>query len=200
MTGNLIECWEGETEGVRLCRHSVATARRPRWYPNSVRCPCGGEEYETCCGPYIEGQASAPTAEALMRSRYSAYVVGQIEYIGKTHAPSKARGFDPESARQWSRRSQWHGLKIVHTEAGGSDDDTGIVEFIAKYSQGAGVLRHHERSWFVKVDGEWRYESGQMVNETSVRSVPKVGRNEPCPCGSGKKFKKCCGRPGASAS
>ncbi|MEQ9500605.1 MAG: YchJ family protein [Deltaproteobacteria bacterium] len=155
-------------------------------------CHCGLEgAYETCCGRYVGGAENAPTAEALMRSRYSAYVEGAVDYIGETHHPDKREQWDRDAAATWSKNAQWVGLEVVETED--VDDDEGIVEFRARYTQEGNTITHHERSRFVRIDGRWYYDDGRMVAEPVKRSAPKVGRNDPCPCGSGKKYKKCCG-------
>lgn len=87
------------------------------------------------------------------------------------------------------------GLEIVETEGGADSDQEGVVEFIATYKDRSLVRRHHERSQFLRHDGQWYFVDGEMVApETEVHQSPKVGRNDPCPCGSGKKFKKCCGK------
>jgi SEC-C motif-containing protein len=162
-------------------------------------CPCGlGPSLEACCGRYLAG-APAPTAEALMRSRYTAYVVRDVAYVVATHAPAGRDGVDVEATRAWSERSSWHGLEVLATEQGGADDDAGVVEFVARFSlPGAPVERHHERSRFVRAEEggvrRWYYEGGELVRpRPAVRDPRQVGRNEPCPCGSGRKFKKCHG-------
>ena len=81
----------------------------------------------------------------------------------------------------------------MDTEAGGPDDQEGVVEFIARYRTGGSAHAHHERSRFRRVDGRWYFVDGQMVKPTPVRAAPTVGRNAPCPCGSGKKYKRCHG-------
>jgi SEC-C motif-containing protein len=87
------------------------------------------------------------------------------------------------------------GLKILDVKAGRPEDDEGTVEFIATYKDHDLVKPHHEISSFRKLDGNWYFVDGELVPPvTEVRSQPKVGRNDPCPCGSGKKYKKCCGR------
>ena len=158
-------------------------------------CPCGsGSPYADCCEPFHKGTAAPPTAVALMRSRYSAYVQGEIDYIIGTHSPAGSEGVDREATEQWANESEWLGLDIVDTAAGGPDDDKGIVEFIARFRVGDAEHAHHERSEFVKLDGRWLYDHGHMVKAKPVtREAPKVGRNEPCPCGSGTKYKKCHG-------
>jgi SEC-C motif-containing protein len=84
-------------------------------------------------------------------------------------------------------------------QKGGEKDDGGIVEFVATFSDERDrTQNHHERSEFVRRDGDWYFHDGQVLVQAPLRS-DKVGRNEPCPCGSGKKFKKCHGRAGATA-
>ncbi len=157
-------------------------------------CPCGsGREYESCCSPYISGVSSAPSAEALMRSRYTAYAKHKIDYIVQTCVRDEDHGIDIEATKRWSEKSEWLALRIIRTEGGGSADDKGIVEFSARYILDGLREEHHEISKFVKREGAWLYEEGEVITETVVRASPKVGRNDPCPCGSGKKYKKCCG-------
>lgn len=157
-------------------------------------CPCGsGRAYSDCCEPIISGKTTAPSAESLMRSRYSAYVKREIDWLMKSCVGGD-EGVDREATRRWAEESEWLGLRILSVEKGGSADDSGIVEFEASYVQGGLRDRHHERAKFVKKDGVWLYDEGEIVPETIVRAAPKVGRNDPCPCGSGKKFKQCHGR------
>jgi SEC-C motif-containing protein len=158
-------------------------------------CPCGsGLGYIACCGRYISGKAKAPTAEALMRSRYSAYVTHAIGYIVDTCVDKDNDSINVEETKRWSEGSSWKGLKILRAEKGGPADDEGLVEFIASYDMDGLAENHHEISSFKKIDGAWLFESGEVVTETITRSAPKVGRNDPCPCGSGKKYKQCCGK------
>jgi SEC-C motif domain protein len=157
-------------------------------------CPCGSDrDYQDCCGPYIAGTRLAPTAETLMRSRYSAYVKREIDYIVATCVRDDEHGIDIDATRRWSEKSTWLGLKILRAEKGGTQDVEGTIEFIATYILDGLRDEHHEISKFVKNDGSWLYEEGEVVPATIVRAEPKVGRNDPCPCGSGKKYKKCHG-------
>ena len=161
-------------------------------------CPCGkGEPFATCCGPILDG-APAPTAEALMRSRYTAYATGNVEHVVVTHDPATRDKVDRDGIAAWSSQSKWHGLEILATEAGGEGDSTGVVEFVARFELGGAVQAHRERSTFAKKDEgagpRWFYVDGDTVRARPVqRDAAKVGRNEPCPCGSGKKYKKCHG-------
>ncbi len=156
-------------------------------------CPCSsGKNYSECCGPIISGEKLAPTAEATMRARYTSFVRGEISFIKSTYNPDELDQFDEEGISRWSKESEWKGLDIREIEAGGENDSTGKVEFIAKYAIGGVQQNHHEISEFKKIDGKWFFIDGQIVGSTVSRTSPKVGRNDPCPCGSGKKFKKCC--------
>ncbi len=158
-------------------------------------CPCcSTAEYKDCCEPLIKGEKSAETAEQLMRSRYTAYVNTEIDYLEKSTHPDHRTDFDGRAARNWSESSEWKKLEIVAAENGGPEDNEGIVEFIAHYSNKAIIQKHHERAEFKKQDGQWFFVDGQNVKPTQVkRDGAKIGRNAPCPCGSGKKYKKCCG-------
>jgi SEC-C motif domain protein len=158
-------------------------------------CPCGrGKDYADCCAPLIQGARDAATAEELMRSRYSAYAKSEIDYIyATTHAKQRSK-FNHKESLAWSRNTEWQSLEILRTEAGGADDESGIVEFMARYREKGKAVQHHEVAEFVKQEGRWYFMDGHAPKPVQVhRQGPKIGRNDPCPCGSGKKFKKCCG-------
>ena len=159
-------------------------------------CPCGSiASFEKCCGPLLAGEKTAATAEALMRSRYTAYTRKAIEYLLSTNHPAQKDAYDLESMRKWAEEADWDGLEIIATEQGGQADETGQVEFIARYTENGNRREHHEIGNFKKQDGKWYYYDGATPGPaTFVRREPKIGRNAPCPCKSGKKYKKCCGR------
>ncbi len=159
------------------------------------QCPCGsGQSYENCCEPAHNGSVPAKTAEALMRSRYSAFEKKCITYLGDSLLPESRKDWSEEDTRKWADNSEWLSLEIVSTEKGLENDDEGIVEFIARYKEGKQDKSHHEISQFQKIDNQWYYADGMTPKPTTIRNTsPKVGRNDPCPCGSGKKYKKCCG-------
>ncbi len=159
-------------------------------------CPCGsGAPLEDCCKPLIDGTVPAPTAEALMRSRYTAYTLQDIDYLANTLGPDETRDFDRTATANWARNSNWLGLEILDTRGGSTEDTQGTVEFRARYERNAGLHEHHEISRFEKIDGRWLYcGTVDMAPEQFRRETPKTGRNDPCPCGSGKKYKKCCGK------
>ncbi len=156
-----------------------------------MNCPCGGKSFEECCGPYIKGEKLPESAEALMRSRYTAYATGNVEYIKETTAPADQKDFDMDAAKSWASESEWKGFEILSKENGTANDEEGIIEFVARYRIKDKVESHHEVSSFKKLDGRWYFMDGQIITQV-VNRENKVGRNEPCPCGSGKKFKKCC--------
>lgn len=158
-------------------------------------CPCGSQiEYSECCAQLHQGNKTAEKAVELMKARYSAFVKEEIDFIDSTHVPGTV-DFNREEAAEWAKNSIWKKLEIVKTENGEPSDDNGIVEFKAFYDDQKGnQYIHHEIAKFKKMDGKWFYEDGEIPDTTPfTRATPKVGRNEPCPCGSGKKFKKCCG-------
>ena len=159
-------------------------------------CPCkSGKTYGECCEPILEGRSKAQTAEALMRARYSAYATEHIAFLKESAVKRVQEEFNYDTCLAWSRAAEWHGLEIIETEAGGEGDDRGVVEFRASYTARNEFCNHHERASFVREADGWKFEDGQLVGEKPiVREEPKIGRNDPCPCGSGKKYKKCCGK------
>ena len=166
-----------------------------------MKCACGSaKNLNDCCGPYLAGEKMPATAEELMRSRYTAFTKADVEYIKKTLAPESRTDFDENGVREWATKSKWLGLEIVRTEKGGAADTTGVVEFIARYAVAGQTFDHHEIAEFRKEasNNQWFFVDGKTVEPaergTIVREAPKVGRNDACPCGSGKKYKKCCGQ------
>lgn len=117
------------------------------------RCPClSGETYSACCGRFHSGTAIPPTAEWLMRSRYSAFCCGNAQYLLNTWHPLTKPGsleLDPELT--------WRRLDILRTERGGLLDKEGVVEFIAHYREGGIPGQQQEISRFLKVDRQWYY-------------------------------------------
>ncbi|MBT8138482.1 MAG: YchJ family protein [Gammaproteobacteria bacterium] len=152
-------------------------------------CHCGANaSYEQCCEPVIKGSRSASTAEQLMRARYSAYAASEIDFLHDSLHPDGRSEFDFDATRKWAESSEWQNLKILACKAGGENDKVGSVEFSAVYVDREGKThKHNERSHFKRVDDAWYFCDGQQI------AVDKVGRNDPCTCGSGKKYKKCCG-------
>ena len=160
-----------------------------------MTCHCGlSEKYETCCGSIIDGTRFPSTAEELMRARYSAHVVGAIDYIVDTHDPKKRGDVKRANIEEWSKESDWLGLEIVAKRYGGASDHKGNVEFIARFKRDGKEQEHREFSNLRRIDNRWCYVDGRVrMADPEVRAEKKIGRNDACPCGSGKKYKKCCG-------
>jgi SEC-C motif-containing protein len=117
-----------------------------------------------------------------MRSRYTAYSTANVEYIAQTMKSPALDQFDAEDARAWAQSVSWIKLKVVAASMNG---DKGFVEFIAYFIDQGKAQTLHEASEFQRINGRWYYLDGKKpVNP---------GRNDPCLCGSGKKYKKCCG-------
>jgi SEC-C motif-containing protein len=158
-----------------------------------MSCPCGSRLSESqCCGRFIGGEC-APTAEALMRSRYTAYVRHEVDYLVETQDAESRRDLDRAAIARWSNEADWLGLTVQGVVAGGPGDETGEVEFVARFRQGGQEQSLHERSQFRKVDGRWFYVAGQVPKRAPERKEKHPGPNEPCHCGSGMKYKRCHG-------
>ena len=126
----------------------------------SRRCPCGtGLPYAECCGRLHDGTADAATAEQLMRSRYSAFAVGDAAYLSATwHSSTRPRtlSLDPEV--------RWTGLEVLEAAGGRLLDPEGTVEFRAHHRSAGRRGAQHERSRFVREDGRWRYLDGVSLS------------------------------------
>jgi SEC-C motif-containing protein len=156
-------------------------------------CPCGsGTPFTDCCEPIINGTRESQTAEELMRARYSAFVMGAIDFIvASTHSRTR-KEIDLPFIREWSEASTWQGLEILETKV--VNENKAFVSFEAKFTQNGEDRTHREKSLFEREDGQWRFVTGDELKNPTVRyETPKPGRNDPCPCGSGKKYKKCHG-------
>lgn len=159
-------------------------------------CFCGRpESFAACCEPYLSGRLSPPTAEALMRARYSAFAKADVAYLERTLAPEEKEGFSADETRRWAEGAEWLGFEVLQVEAGTEADSEGVVEFVARYRWKKEERRYEEAARFRRVEGEWYYSGSRRVGARPLRrEQPKVGRNDPCLCGSGLKFKKCCGQ------
>jgi SEC-C motif-containing protein len=173
-------------------------------------CACGTKQnFSDCCEPFIKGTKLPETAEQLMRSRYTAYTIADVNYLKNSLAPEARKDFDPEATRKWAEEAKWKKLTIISTEKGNAEDDRGTVEFSASYEYEGQAIQLHEVSKFRKSkEGQWYFVDGDAHTHpegeniehahskqgTVVRASAKIGRNDPCSCGSGKKFKKCCGK------
>lgn len=156
-----------------------------------MTCPCGGDSYATCCGQFLAGMRQPDTAEQLMRSRYTAYAQDDVNYLYETSHPMVQAVFDRQAVADWSASSQWLDLTVEAVVGGSAPEQTGTVTFRARYRQNGEIYVHHEHSTFQRVAGRWTYRQGEPP------PMMKVGRNDPCPCGSERKYKKCCGHGGS---
>lgn len=150
-------------------------------------CPCGNPSpYSDCCGRYHAGLTPS-TAEQLMRARYTAYVLGLIDYLKNTTLPAQQAGLDLEAIRDWSQNSRWLGLTVTPDTPTDPTRAKAQVCFLARWADAQGEHQHHECANFAQLDGYW------FFIDPSV-SLHSLGRNDACPCQSGLKFKKCCAR------
>lgn len=157
-------------------------------------CPCGsGVPYSECCEPIISGDRQAKTAEQLMRARYSGYVFAKMDFVFESTHPDHREGYDHAGTKEWAETAEWLGLEIINTQKGGENDSVGEVEFIARFIENGNNRAHHEAGQFKREDGRWYFTDGEMVRPKPL-TVTKIGRNDPCTCGSGLKYKKCCGK------
>ena len=123
-------------------------------------CPCSNcsIRYADCCGRYLDGGAAIPTAEALMRARYTAYTLGREDYLLATWCHS-TRPALLELAK--GPRSKWLGLEVRRHEQ--LDSDHALVEFVARYKVNGRAHRLHEISRFVREAGQWFYVNGEII-------------------------------------
>lgn len=158
-------------------------------------CPCGSRKPRAkCCGQYLSNQIAAPTAEALMRSRYTAFCTGHLDYLIATHHGEEWTASDRKNLANTLKTTRWLNLLIVNTQKGKVKDKRGIVEFVAAYrptgsilsvSPAGEVAQMHERSHFIKKAGRWLYTTGDRLPPYQ----PKP--SEACWCGSSRPFKQC---------
>ena len=152
----------------------------------SFTCPCGVGQYAECCQPLHLKQRFASTAEQLMRSRYSAFALQQIEYIVETTALGQQIYLDRAAIAEWSQSNQWLKLEVVQHQPK-LDKTHALVEFKAHYcgqNQSTATQIHHEISHFVLHQQRWYFLDPTVEMQITMK--------QPCVCGSGKKFKQCC--------
>lgn len=148
-----------------------------------MSCPCGGGLYDECCKPLHDGRP-ADDAKQLMQSRYAALYLKNVDYIIKTTAPNQQGLLDRAVLLEWANEMNWLGLDIIsHAPKVGRRHAQ--VHFYAYFDNGQGKQTHDELSTFVQIDGAWYF-----LDPT----VPTPTNKKPCLCGSGKKFKACCGQ------
>jgi SEC-C motif-containing protein len=153
-------------------------------------CLCGsGIDYLQCCGPYHAGEKIPLTAEALMRSRYTAYVLRNATYLQETWDATRR----PPKIDFSREKIDWLRLEIIDTKKGGIKDSKGVVAFKAFFMQDGEEHVMNEISRFTRINGCWFYLDGVIKSMGKVGQQINQGKNALCTCGSGKKFKRCCG-------
>lgn len=126
-----------------------------------MQCYCNSQkEFSICCEPLLSGKSAAETAGQLMRSRYSAYAIGNIDYILSSHHVSTRPNKDRKRILAWTKSVNWLNLEVLATQKGQANDQTGVVEFKAFYQENGNLECLHEKSSFVKENKQWFYKSG----------------------------------------
>jgi len=158
----------------------------------TTTCPCGSEQaYKNCCEIFISGKELPKTPEQLMRSRYTAYTNANVDYIAETMRPPASNDFDKADSRQWAKSVKWKRLEVITAQ---NNKERGQVEFIAHFTEKDETRKIHEVAEFHFIKDRWFYVDGEYPAVQPIVKGDKVSRNDPCPCGSGKKYKKCCSK------
>jgi SEC-C motif-containing protein len=147
---------------------------------------CSNKLFSQCCEPLLLGKEYASHPEQLMQSRFSAYKTENYRYIVTTYASQQKQDLDTPSIRNGAAGTKWLSLEIISSN---KQSEHGQVEFKAYYQVDNHYYVLHEASEFILEEQQWRYTKGKILSD----GLPlKIGRNDPCPCGSHKKYKKCC--------
>lgn len=126
---------------------------------------CSGKEFENCCQPFLEGNAKPITVEELMRSRFSAYAVGAVEYLLRSTHPSTRKFHDAKNIENWAKSNKWQKLEIISKSNGEAKDKSGTVEFKAHFLDAENKPQiHHELSNFRKELGKWFFVDGKILS------------------------------------
>ena len=158
---------------------------------DTANCLCGSSlTYQQCCALLHSGQTDALTAEALMRSRFTAYAMHNGDFLLKTWDDSTR----PTEVDFSKDTGEWTRLEISMLKKGTAKDHKGVVEFKAYFSVEGEQRVMNEISRFVKKQGRWLYLDGKVKSIALDHGSFNQGLNAPCACGSGKKFKRCCGK------
>ena len=159
---------------------------------SDLPCTCGsGATFAACCGPLLASERPAADAEQLMRSRFTAHVARDFRHLHRTYLESSRQPYVEDTD---APKVEWTRL-VIHAHEPAAKPDTAYVDFTAYFVSEGREQAMHEKSEFRRIDGTWFFVRPVREGPAPVRSAhPKVGRNDPCPCGSGKKFKHCCGK------
>ncbi|WP_232848701.1 YchJ family protein [Bowmanella yangjiangensis] len=158
-------------------------------FPMTRLCYCHSQQpFTQCCEPLLSGNSTAPSAEALMRSRYSAYATANFDYVLNTYSREKREHLTLADLQENAEATQWLALQV---ESHSADGETAEVQFCAYFKEQGKLYKLHELSRFVREEQQWKYHDGDILPDTGT---VKMGRNDPCFCGSERKFKQCCGK------
>lgn len=149
-----------------------------------MNCPCGGGQYEACCQPFHEFVRLPECVDKLMRSRFSAFFLKNVEYVIATTVPAQQALLDKSALQAWAEGMNWTHLEVMsHNKVGKRHAQ---VRFRAYFDNGQGEQIYDELSAFVKIEERWYFLDPTLpINLTN---------KQPCLCGSGDKFKVCCGK------
>ena len=151
---------------------------------------CADLPFSACCEPFLTHKKIPDTAEKLMRSRFSAYATKNFEYVLRTYAADKQANLNINTLAENAENIIWFALRIDDTNnIPLTSNATDTVTFTAFYFENKNIFQLHETSNFVVEDNQWRYYDGKLFDDCGKI---KYGRNLPCLCNSGKKFKQCC--------
>jgi SEC-C motif domain protein len=153
-----------------------------------INCPCDSQKsYLSCCEPYLSGKQIPAHPETLMRSRYTAYTMADMDYIKETMRGKALIGFQEAGAQRWAQKVNWIKLQVFTSVI--ENSNTGYVEFEASFVEGARLKSIHEKSEFAREEGRWYYIGGTHLPSSHTEKM--VSRNTNCPCASQRKFKNC---------
>lgn len=156
-----------------------------------MQCYCTSDkDFLLCCSAFLAGTAQPQTPEELMRSRYTAFVLKDISYIEKTMKGKALQRADLQKTQAWLNQVVWKNLNVIKAEI--LTPTEGIVHFTAHYEENGMPQTLEEISEFKKIGSQWYYVKGKHPQSNLNSPTVKIGRNDPCSCQSGKKYKHCC--------
>jgi SEC-C motif domain protein len=163
----------------------------PKQLESTQPCPCGsGQTFGQCCEPILTGKRPAANAELLMRARFTAHATHHFKFL---HDSYRATAGKPYVAEEGEPTMVWTKLVVHNHETVADQPDKAFVDFSAYGTEDKVEKVLHEKAEFLRINGQWLYNREARLGPAPYKaSTPKVGRNDPCPCGSGKKYKQCC--------
>lgn len=175
---------------LRYVSGMVTSSNASKIPASTQSCPCGsGKNFGDCCEPILAGRKEAGNAEELMRARFTAHVTHNFRFLHDSYRPTAGK---PYVAEEGEPTMEWTKL-VVHAHEISADPDKAFVDFSAYGTEDKVEKVLHEKAEFLRVNGRWLYNREARLGPAPYKAAaPKVGRNEPCPCGSGKKYKHCC--------